>query len=534
LNKKKYDVIIIGGGIVGVGIARDLSMRGLEVALLERYDLATGATGRSHALLHSGGRYVVKDPVSARECAQENLVLRKIASHIIDNVGGLFIGLDVDPPDYAEKFIKGCKETGVKCDELSVKEAIKMEPNLNKNVQRAFLVNDAHIDPFKLTLLNAIDALDAGAKIMTYHEAIVFITNKKDVMGVRVKDNLKNKLKEFYADIIVVAAGAWNRKILSMVNINIEILPNRGTILVISGRIFNRVINRLRMPSDGDIIVPSYETNLLGTTSVNVSDPDDNSPSIAEIRTLFLEGKKLFSDMSNLRILRAYAGPRPLIGRRGGREAPRTFQVFDHEETLRGLISVAGGKLTTYRLMAEKVSDVVSKKLGIRAPCRTHKEPLPGYYDKRDLERLIRKWNFTKLPIAKILMRWGALASTFLSVSTWKNKLVCYCELVTYPEIKFAIQRTFARTIGDIMRRTRATMGPCQGQNCTYKISSTLYDTIENYHYYFIRDLKSHLRRRWAGMRYILNSHQANQAALQLALFNNLGNFNKILVGNDE
>ena len=109
-----FDVIIIGGGATGAGIARDCALRGLKTALVERYDIATGATGRNHGLLHSGARYAVTDSESARECISENRILRRIARHCIEPTSGLFITLPEDDPAYQHTFITACQQAVIK------------------------------------------------------------------------------------------------------------------------------------------------------------------------------------------------------------------------------------------------------------------------------------------------------------------------------------------------------------------------------------------------------------------------------------
>ena len=106
-SKNEFDVIIIGGGITGAGTARDCAMRGLKVLLIERHDIATGATGRNHGLLHSGARYAVKDSESAEECIRENKILRSIASNCVEDTGGLFITLPEDEEAGQNKEISG-------------------------------------------------------------------------------------------------------------------------------------------------------------------------------------------------------------------------------------------------------------------------------------------------------------------------------------------------------------------------------------------------------------------------------------------
>ena len=136
---KEFDVIVIGGGITGLGTARDCSLRGLNVLLVERNDIGTGATGRNHGLLHSGARYAVTDRESATECIKENMILKKIARHCVDDTSGLFLTLPEDDLDYQATFVKACRDAGIKADIIDPKEALLMEPSANPSVQSGFL-----------------------------------------------------------------------------------------------------------------------------------------------------------------------------------------------------------------------------------------------------------------------------------------------------------------------------------------------------------------------------------------------------------
>src|SRR5216117_706193 len=144
------DVLVIGGGATGAGIVRDAAMRGFSTALVERGDLATGTTGRFHGLLHSGGRYVVKDPVAARECVVENPIVRRIAADCVEDTGGLFVSTPWDDPAYGDDFLRGCQETGLPVEEIPVAESLRQEPRLEPRITRAFAVPDANLDPWKL------------------------------------------------------------------------------------------------------------------------------------------------------------------------------------------------------------------------------------------------------------------------------------------------------------------------------------------------------------------------------------------------
>ena len=132
------DVVVIGGGATGAGVLRDLAMRGFDAVMVERADLAQGTSGRFHGLLHSGGRYVISDPYSATECAEENAILRRIHADSVEETGGLFVVGPNDDPEYATRFLAAANETRVPAHELSIKEALTLEPRLNLGIQRAF------------------------------------------------------------------------------------------------------------------------------------------------------------------------------------------------------------------------------------------------------------------------------------------------------------------------------------------------------------------------------------------------------------
>ena len=164
---RECDVIIIGGGATGAGIARDCALRGLQVTLLERHDIATGATGRNHGLLHSGARYAVTDSESARECITENRILRRIARHCVEPTGGLFITLPEDDLAWQRTFINACQQAGIETRPLSPAEALRLEPTVNPTLLGAVQVPDGTIDPFRLTAANMLDAREHGATILT-------------------------------------------------------------------------------------------------------------------------------------------------------------------------------------------------------------------------------------------------------------------------------------------------------------------------------------------------------------------------------
>ncbi|MCP4420912.1 MAG: FAD-dependent oxidoreductase, partial [Chloroflexi bacterium] len=128
MRKIETEVLVIGGGATGTGVVYDLAQRGFYTVLVEQRDLSHGTSGRYHGLLHSGGRYVVKDPKAATECINENRILRQIMPHCLEDTSGFFVSTLWDDPDFGDKFIQGCHDTGVPCEEISIAHMLREEP----------------------------------------------------------------------------------------------------------------------------------------------------------------------------------------------------------------------------------------------------------------------------------------------------------------------------------------------------------------------------------------------------------------------
>ena len=372
MNKEQhttYDVIVIGGGITGAGVARDCAMRGLKVLLVEKYDLTNGATGRNHGLLHSGARYAVTDRESATECIQENMTLRKIARHCVEETDGLFITLPEDDILYQQTFVDACRNAGIRADIIAPKEAIRLEPAVNPTLIGAVRVPDASIDPFRLTAANVLDARLHGATVLTYHEVTRLIINNGRVEGVVMRDNITGEMREAHAQLTINAAGIWGHLIAEMADVPLNMFPAKGALLIFGHRVNQMVINRCRKPANADILVPDDAVCVIGTTSDRVSYDviDHLKVTPEEVDILISEGEKLAPALATTRILRAYAGVRPLVAADNdpsGRNISRGIVLLDHEKRdgLGGFITITGGKMMTYRLMAELATDLACKK----------------------------------------------------------------------------------------------------------------------------------------------------------------------------
>ena len=317
---QEFDVIIIGGGATGGGTALDLALRGLRVALVERADLTDGTSGRYHGLLHSGGRYAVRDPESARECIEENRILRRIVPHAIEDTGGFFVTTPDDDPTYADKWLKACHECDIEAAEISVAQMLKEEPALNPAITRAFRVPDASSDSFDvLTALGAAIQAQHGT-VLTYHEVVGLTVAGGKVTGATVRNRRTGDERHLAAALIVNAAGAWAGQIAGMAGCPVTVRPSKGTMVAMAYRFVNTIINRCHTPGDGDILVPVGTVAVIGTTSVNVPDPNDTSIQPWEVRKLLEEGEKMVPGFSQVRGA-ARLGGRPTAVRRRRRGA---------------------------------------------------------------------------------------------------------------------------------------------------------------------------------------------------------------------
>jgi glycerol-3-phosphate dehydrogenase len=510
MRQVKTEVLVIGGGATGTGILRDLAMRGFRAVVVEKRDLAHGTTGRYHGLLHSGGRYVIKDPQAARECITENNILRRIMPHCIEDTGGFFVATPWDDPAYGDRFVEGCHTAGIPVEDVPIPQMLKEEPMLNPQILRCLRVPDASADSFLAAESNVLSAQQYGAQALTYHEVRKLVLSGNRVTGALCYDLEKDEEILIEADLVVNASGAWAGKIAATIDLEVQIKPGKGTMLAVNHRVVHTVVNRCKMPADGDIIVPAHTVAVIGTTDEQVTDPDHFSIEPWEVQLMLAEGEKLIPGFQSLRILRAWAGVRPLYKETAtdqstaSRDITRAYVLLDHAERdgVQGFITITSGKWTTYRMMAEATVDKVCQKLGSPRPCKTHLEALPSPQDEAK-------------PHYHVL---GGRLAKIEQTKTYGN-LVCECELASEADILQAINQGNAKTIDDVRRDTRLGMGPCQGGFCTLRVAGLLQQQrklpAEDAH----AALNDFLQERWKGLLAILWGQQMRQERLDELIY---------------
>ena len=354
----KVDVVVIGAGATGLFTALDLTLRGAKVVVADKQGISRGTSGRFHGLLHSGARYAVGDKAAAKECSEESTILARVAPHAIFDHDSYFVAFKGDDDSYVGRFREALDHTGIEHRDEDVSDLLRREPGINRDAYCAIAVPDRVADPFKLLASVAHMAKQKGAKFLLY----------RDVTELDASGNVSMKGgEEVSGTVIVNAAGPWAGLVASLGGIELGIMPTIGVMLVYRPRLSNVVLNHLRPPSDGDIILPFYDTSILGTTAQVVEDFDDVTIEDTDLRDLVYEGSKMLPDLADKAYSRYYYSARPLQKGLNPREVSRDFQIVEKDN----LVTVLGGKLTTSRLIAEKVSDLVAKKIGFGSPCTT-------------------------------------------------------------------------------------------------------------------------------------------------------------------
>lgn len=496
----------------------DLAQRGFKTILVERGALSYGTSGRFHGLLHSGGRYAVKDEEAARECIVENMILRQIMPHCVEDTGGLFVSTPWDPADHPDIFYQACQKAGIPIEEISVAEALRREPLLNPEIRRVFVLPDGSLETWEACRTLAETAAEYGAETLTYHEVTGLHVSNRKVTGAVVRNVLTGEEVSIESDLVVNAAGAWGGRIGQMAGCAVTIYAGKGTMVAMNYRMANTVLNRCGPAGDGDILVPVGSVAVIGTTSVQVPDPDHYPIEDWEVEKMMSEGEKMVPSFRRFRALRAWAGVRPLYQETAAgadlRKVTRKYFLLDHtvRDGIEGLVTVTGGKWTTYRQMAEHTVDLVCQKLGTERACQTATTRLKIPGEKAGHYKLGQR-------LEK------------LETKSWTGQLICECELVTRPQIEAFLAHSGTPIINNLRRELRLGMGPCQGGFCTYRAAGIMHEQKKLGIREANKALVDFLQERWKGIKPVLWGQHLRQVQLDKGIYQGLLGIDKLPVG---
>jgi glycerol-3-phosphate dehydrogenase len=475
---------VIGGGVTGAGIARDLSLRGLSVLLLEKGDWGAGTSGASSWMIHGGARYLEFDWNTTRLSAQDAGYIVTIARNLVHRVVMLVPVLPHDRNNIERV------ETAMEVYDrfqplknahphkrLTAQEARQAEPGLSPDVIGAVTNEEWGIDPHRLVYANVEDAVAHGARALNHTRVVDLIRDGGKVIGVRYRAS-DGGVTEARARVVVNATGPWSPEVSALAGVSVRLRPAKGIHIVYPHRISNFSI--LAESIDGrDLIMVSHGGfTLLGTTDDDFyGDLDSVDVLEDEVDYLLQAFERVFPSIRSYRPVRATAGVRPTLykWRRYEDELSRRYEVIDHAtEGVEGFVTIAGGKLSMYRLMAEETSDAVCRKLGHQAECTTAITPLPGNdSDMEPASELARRCGIPALAAIRLQSRHGASAEKILDGAR-AGRLACRCEPVTEAELAHAVRHEQARTLADAFRRVGVAGGPCAGAACVMRAAEVI------------------------------------------------------------
>jgi glycerol-3-phosphate dehydrogenase len=412
LGSEQFDVLVIGGGITGAGVALDAVARGYKVALVEKVDFASGTSSKATKLVHGGIRYLPEfDFALVREALVERGTLLRNAPFLVEPVGfvlplyegdrhpvgipfttpgGIGLGLIMDVGLWFYDLMAGAVagRRGVKRHRrLSRKKVTELAPALiTEKLKEGFIYYDAQTNDARLTMAVMRTAAQYGAAIANYAEVTSFVTEKGKVVGAHVRDRLGDQEITVRARHIVNATGIFSEQVelLTGQEPMAEVVPSKGVHLVFSREDVKLGSDAIVLPETDDkrilFIVPWESRAIFGTTDTGSGDLDHPIATQEDIAYLLHHLNRYLSvHLTEDNIISVYAGYRPLLRSRSKEHSTaklsRTYAVLQSPS---GLVSIVGGKLTTYRRMAQDTVDVLSRRDGSTPIHPTQNLPLQG------------------------------------------------------------------------------------------------------------------------------------------------------------
>lgn len=547
MTDAQFDLIIIGGGVNGTGIARDAAMRGLKTLMLEKRDVACGASGANSGMIHGGVRYLRYDrSVTALACIDSGYIQR-IVPHLLFRIPFIYplTAEDVEHPSLRERFLAYGTEVyfgaydlyqpakrGKQSVKLTAEEVYELEPGIKRNLIGGMTLDEWGIDPHRLCALNAQSAQQHGATVLTYHQVMGFLRGTKgEIVGVQVRDARTGQGATYRGKLVVNVAGAWAPKVAQLANVEVKMRPGKGVHLTLDRRFSNYGVITHAVDGRQIFVMPHEQTSIIGTTDDDYyGDPDDLGVTHDEVQYLLDGIAQAIPAVRQARVIRAWAGIRTTLYEYGKMEddLSREHAIYDHRaQGAPDFFTLIGGKLASYRVQSQEFTDLVSKRLGSSAECRTHLEPLPGGEHFPDVKALSQQFHLPEPTVGRMAYRHGANAERICELADQEPELravLCPCEQTTYAEAAYAIRNENVRRLTDLRRRCRLGMGPCQGTRCAGAAAALFAKernlSSEQTH----RELIDFLGARFEGHRPVLSGEQLAQEELSRGNYFTVGN----------
>lgn len=535
-DQTEVDVVVIGGGVNGTGVARDATMRGLRVALFERNDLAFGASGNNSGMIHGGLRYIRNDPEVTETSCRDSGHIQRIAPHLLFRIPFIvpvererkiwlrLIDAGLEAYDKFQPLKRGKPHTL-----LDPYEVRQLEPGLAGDLVGALTFDEWGIDGPRLCTANAVDAEERGAKIRVGCTVEQIERDEKTgaVRAVRYRDRRTDQAGRITTRAVVNASGAWAPITASLGALPAQrarVRPGKGIHIVYDRRLCNYAIMARAVDGRDIFIEPWQNMTIIGTTDDDYYGDLDNVVATSEEVRYLVEGiARVFPSVHQARIIGTYAGVRPTLHEYDKSESDlsRDHEIIDHaEHGADGLYSMIGGKLASYRLFAEEMVDILARRFDAPLKCTTHVTPLPGGDTYVDALGLAERLEVDAVTTRRLTYRHGSRALRIaerIERAPAEARVVCPCEPVTEAEVRFVLRNEFARSVGDVSRRTRLGLGACGGMRCAARCGALVaeecgYDPQEGMRM-ALRFLHRQSRTRVCAM----GPEQARQEALAIA-----------------
>jgi len=484
-----YDLIVIGAGVNGAGIARDAAQRGLRVVVFDQKDPGAGTSGASSGMIHGGIRYLEKDRDVTRHSCEDSGFIQAMAPHLLFRIPFIFpvtkwtrrartlLELAFVLFQSYDQFQP--LKRGKRSAKLTRDEAMQLEPGLHPEIVGAVTTDEWAVNVFRLCLLTLLDAKNHGAEVHLRHKVERFLKDDAGrVRGVQVRDLQTGFTREVHARMTFNAGGPWAGRLAKQAGAHVPLRPGKGIHLVYDRRFVNYAIIAAAVDGREVFLEPYGQETWIGTTDDDYyGDPADVQATHDEVAYLIQAVETVFPRISEYRLVRAFAGVRPTLARWGAMESElsRAHKVFDHEaEGVPGLMSMGGGKLAAYRFMAQDATDRIAKKLGNTVACRTQTTFLPGGEETPSAEEIARDAGIDRYAADRMVHRHGSVARRIVErirKNPLERRILCVCEPVTEAEARHCIENEWVSTLEDLRRRTTCGGGPCQGARCARRAS---------------------------------------------------------------
>jgi glycerol-3-phosphate dehydrogenase len=496
----RVQVLVVGGGINGAGIARDLALRGVRCALVERRELGSGTSWASSGMIHGGLRYLQQDPEVTLHSCVDSGAIQRIAPHLVfripflmpvfseDPIGPELVEVGLEMYDRYQPFKNGRPHV-----RLTRAQALRLEPGLSPRLDCAFTLDEWGVDAARLCVANALDAAGRGAVVRTHAEVVDLLREPGAgrVVGARVRDRLTGAESRIEADLVVNATGPWAPRLAALAGASVRLRPAKGIHLVFERRISHLAVYARGIDGRDMFTFPHEQNSMAGTTDDDFyGDLDRIDVTEDEVEYVLQAMERSLPSIRQHRIVHTLMGVRPTLYGFGTNEdeLSRDYAVIDHGDAgAPGLWTLVGGKLAAYRLMAQDACDRLCAALGVREPCRTAETPLPGGDGVLDVSEVARRFRVPLPAVLRLGFRHGTGAERVLACCTpeptgdppARPRIVCACEPVLDAELRHVAGAEGVRRLTDCTLRVRLGVGPCQGAACGPEAAGILGDVLD-------------------------------------------------------